>query len=326
MLRYRRALQAQFVGIGEQDDQRGGGAHQQRVDKHAHKRRHALLHGVLHVCRGMGVRGGTHAGLVGKQAACHAEAHCFAHADAGRAAQYRLRVKRRGEDVVEHRRNVAGEFEQNHNRADDVDDGHKRHHKLRDFGNAVHPAHDNQPGQHRQADAHRQRRYVEGHGYRRRDGVGLGGVADEAQRDNQRNRETSGEETRRAAADFRREPVRDVKRRAADVFAVADHAVFLRQERFGKDGGHAQNGGKPHPKHRARPAGSNCRGHAGHVARADLGGHGHRQRLKLRQRFVVFVGGIFLGKEPAEYRFECCAELGELRHAQVNAEKEADAE
>ena len=66
LLCYCRALQTQLVCIGEQDDQRGGRAHQQRVDKHAHKRRHALLHGVLHVCRGMGVRGGTHAGLVGK--------------------------------------------------------------------------------------------------------------------------------------------------------------------------------------------------------------------------------------------------------------------
>ena len=131
--------------------------------------------------------------------------------------------------------------------------------------------------------ADRQRRHVESHRYRRSNRIRLGRIADKAQRDNQRNREKARQETRRAAADFRRQAVGDIKRGAADILAVADHAVFLRQQRFGKNRRHAQNRGKPHPKHRARPAGGNRRSHARNVAGTDLGGYRHCQRLKLRQ-------------------------------------------
>ena len=138
-------------------------------------------------------------------------------------------------------------------------------------------------GERIRADADRQRRHVESHRYRRSNRIRLGCIADKAQRDNQRNREKARQKTRRAAADFRRQAVGDVKRGAADILAMADHAVFLCQQRFGKNRRHAQNRGKPHPKHRARPAGGNRRGHARDVAGTDLGGYRHCQRLKLRQ-------------------------------------------
>ena len=63
--------------------------------------------------------------------------------------------------------------------------------------------------------------------------------------------------------------MRNVERGAADVFAVADDAVFLREQGFGENRGHPQNGGKPHPENRTRPACGNGGCHAGDVARAD---------------------------------------------------------
>ena len=117
--------------------------------------------------------------------------------------------------------------------------------------------------------------------------------------------------------------MRDVERGTADVFAVADDAVFLRQQRFGKNRAHAQKGRHPHPKNCARPARHNRRCHACHVARADLRRNRHRQRLKLRQRLRVF---FLFGKQAAEHRFKRRAKLGDLWRAQVNGEKQPDAD
>ena len=105
---------------------------------------------------------------------------------------------------------------------------------MRDTGNAVDAADDDQAGEYCQSNADSHRRNIESQIHGRSDGVGLGRVTDETQRDNQGDGEKAGQETRRATADFRGQAVRDVKRRAADVFSVADHAVFLRQNGFCK--------------------------------------------------------------------------------------------
>ena len=115
----------------------------------------------------------------------------------------------------------------------------------------------------------------------------------------------------------------DVERGAADVFAVADDAVFLREQGFGENRGHPQNGGKPHPKNRTRPACGNGGCHSGDVARADLGGDGNGECLELRQRFIVFV---FFGKQAAKDGFETFAKFGNLRRTQIECEKQADAQ
>ena len=115
----------------------------------------------------------------------------------------------------------------------------------------------------------------------------------------------------------------DVERGAADVFAVANHAVFLRQNGFGKNCAHAQKGGNPHPKNCAWPARNNRRCHACHVACANLRRNCHRQRLKLRQRLRVF---FLFGKQAAEHRFKRRAKFGDLRRAQVNGEKQPNAD
>ena len=196
---------------------------------------------------------------------------------------------------------------------------------MRDTGNAVDAADDNQAGEygHGNTDCHRRNIKSQIHG--RGDGVGLGRVADETQRDNQGDGEKAGQEPRRTPADFRGQAVRDVKRRAADVFAVADHAVFLRQNGFCKNGRHTQNGRQPHPKNGTRAAGGNRSGYAGNVTGTDLRGNRHGKRLELRQGFA-FVVFVFFTEQAAENGFETRPQFGHLRRAQVQGKKQADAD
>ena len=85
-LGHRRALFAGKVGIGQEDNQCGGGADQDGVDEDADKCRQALLNRVVHVGGSVRVRSRTHTRFVGKQAACHAETDGFAHTDTRCAA------------------------------------------------------------------------------------------------------------------------------------------------------------------------------------------------------------------------------------------------
>ena len=62
---------------------------------------------------------------------------------------------------MEHRDNVVGEFEQNNHGTQDVNHRHKRHDKLRDTGNAVDTADDDQAGEYRQSNADSHRRNIE---------------------------------------------------------------------------------------------------------------------------------------------------------------------
>ena len=276
-----------------------------------------------HIGGGVRVRRGAHARLVGKQAPRHAIAHRLFHADARCAAEHRLRVKGSLKNMAHHRARIIGILKQNHQRAQNINHRHKRHHKLREVGDAVDAADKNRACRRRQHQAHGDFRQPERDMNRARNGIRLRGVADKAQRDNQRDGKKARQKTRLAAPDFFGQTVGDVKRGAADVFAVANHAVFLRQQRFGKNRAHAQKSGNPHPKNRARPARHNRRCHARHVARADLRRNRHRQGLKLRQRLRVF---FFLGKQAAEHRFKRRAKLGDLRRTQVNGEKQPDAD
>ena len=191
------------IGIGQQDNQRGCRADHQRIDKNTDKCSHTLLYRVFDVGGRMSVWGRTHTGFIGKQAACHTEADCLAHTDTGRTAQYGFRIEGSDKNIVEHRNDVVGEFEQNNHRAQNVNHRHKRHDKLRDTGNAVDAADDDQAGEYSQSNADSHRRNIESQIHGRGDGVGLGRITDETQRDNQGDGEKAGQETRRATADFR---------------------------------------------------------------------------------------------------------------------------
>ena len=184
--------------------------------------------------------------------------------------------------MVEHRHNMVGKFKQDNDGAQNINNRHKRHDKLGNIGNTVYTADDNHAGKDGKHNAHRQRRHTKRNINCRSNGIGLCRITDKAQCDNQRNGKETGQKTRRAATDFRSQAVRNIKRRSADIFAVADHPIFLREQGFGKNRGHPQSSGNPHPKNRSRPACGDSGRHAGDIARTDLRGYGNRKRLKLR--------------------------------------------
>ena len=108
------------------------------------------------------------------------------------------------------------------------------------------------------------------------DRVGLYHVAHKAQGHDDRHRK----EARQKAAEPALEPRFYVVDRTAGHLAVHRLFVGLGQRCLRKDGRHAEKGGEPHPKNRARAAGGNGRGRARDIAGAHLGRHCGRQRLE----------------------------------------------
>ena len=94
--------------------------------------------------------------------------------------------------MVEHRYDVVGEFKQDNDRTQNIDNRHKRHDELGDVGDAVYAADDNHARKDGEGDAYCQCRYVKGDGNGGGDGVCLRGVTDKTQCDNQ----GDGEEAR----------------------------------------------------------------------------------------------------------------------------------
>ena len=194
------------VGIGQQDNQRGCRADHQRIDKNTDKRGHTLLHRVFDVGGRVSVRGRNpyrphwKTGRVPRRS--------------GLPRAYRYRPHRPiplpGLAATKIPRNIgimwSENLKQNNHGTQDVNYRHKRHDKLRDTGNAVDTADDDQAGEYRQSNADSHRRNIESQIHGRGDGIGLGCVADETQRDNQGDGEKAGQETRRATADFRVRP------------------------------------------------------------------------------------------------------------------------
>mgnify|MGYP006896725738 CR=1 FL=1 len=117
-----------------------------------------------------------------------------------------------------------------------------------------------------------------------RDGVRLNGVADAAERDDDGDREEDGE-----GLEFLAEPLRDVVGRTANDVAVGVMAlVGLREDGFGEDRRHPEEGRDPKPEERARAARNEGRGGTRDVAGTHLRGDGGGERLEgTHSRFVA---------------------------------------
>ncbi len=113
-------------------------------------------------------------------------------------------------------------------------------------------------------------------------------------------------EQRRDAEERRERPpspaeaLADHVHRTALEMAVAVIAAIEDAGRAGEElGGDAEDGGDPHPEHRAGSAGVDRHGHAGDVAEADRGRERARQRLEVRDVAVV-VGVVVATGEQRE--------------------------
>ena len=268
----------------------------------------------------MGVGGGPHARLIGKQAAGHAEAHGFLHRDAGCTTQHCSRVKSRHKNAGDHPRQAAPVAGQNDQAAADVQQRHHRHQFFGHRHNALHPAQKDEPGHQRHRNAHHDFRCAEGVVHGVADGVGLHHIAHEPQRQNERR----GEKARQHLAESVRERRPDVIGRATHGLAVfIGGAELLCQNGLGVVGGHAKEGTHPHPEHRTRAAGDNGRGRTRNGAGAHLPRHRCSQCLKAAHALMV---GLFAPQgQAAQREFQPLAQLAHLHKPQPNGKIHAGA-
>lgn len=286
------------VLVGDQNHQRGGGAHQQGIDIDRERLHQALLRRVLGFGSGGSVGAGALPRFVRVHAALDAPADGRAHAGLGRE---RIREDQReyGGQLVD----IHGDDDQ---RQHDVAEGHERHHVLGKLGDALDAA-KNDDAQYQQD--HRQAGQLVG-ADAAHEGVDHGAVAkDLGDRVTDRVGLHAGQED--AAGNHRRdgkqraqpgpaEAAREEVGGAATVLAVLFDLVQLAQRRFGIGRAGAQEGDRPHPEHRAGAAETDGGGHAGDIAHANPAGQGHGQGLERRDAGI----GVTLLEQQAQHFLE----------------------
>ncbi len=288
------------------------------VEEESADRDKALLDRVVNPRDGVRVRGRAHSGLIGEESSCDAVAHRLLNRRADDAARSRGGVERADEDALYSGNELVKVDEDDDEASDNVDKRHYGHdllggrrdapdaadeHKCRDGGNDY--SGDNG-------------RNVKGLGEGARDGVRLHHVADEAERDDHR----AGEEYCERLA---MEAVRYVIGRASgDVAGVVLRLEELREHRLGEDGGHAEEGGNPHPENRARAAhGNRCRG-SRDVAGSDL--RGDRGSERLERGHAALSCPLAVEARAREGELDRCDELPDLDEAEAQREVDADAD
>ena len=315
-----RAGAAGVPHAGDDDDKRRAGEHHEGVDEHAHHGHHALIVGVGHLGKSMGMGRGTHTGFVGEEAAGHAVAHGFAHGDAECAAAGGLRIEGHDENGLEGAGQGGNVGEDDDEAAADVQKRHERHELFHDPGNALCAAEEDGGGNERHNDAHEHGGNSEGGAEGRAYGVGLHHVAHEAEGED----DGHGEEGGKGPAEGSGEGCADIVGRSADGFAALVGAlVLLGQHGFGIVGGHAEEGAEPHPENGARAACGDGRGRARNVARAHLRGHGGGQRLE--GAHAGMVGAFAVQGNIAEQTAEGEGKFTKLDETQADGIKNARA-
>ena len=309
---------ARVEHAGGQDDHCGQRQNDKGVDEYRNDSDFALILRTLYLCQCVCVRGGTHAGLVGEQAACNAVAHCLAYRDADCAAEDGLRVKRRNEDGLERRDDCRVVEAENDNAACHIEQRHDRDDLLGNGSDTADAAEEDERRDECADDADRDLRCAERRLERYADRVCLHHVAGEAEREDDGNREETGEKLAETAL----KTCADVVDRAAGhVTALIGGLVLLRKDRLAVDGGHTEESGEPHPENRARAAGVKCGSRARDVAGADLRRDSGRQRLK--RAHAVRARLFTVERKVAEQMLPAGAELADLDKARADGKHDA---
>lgn len=266
---------------GGQDGEDRQVKHDKGVDKDADHSRQSLLMGSFHGGAGVGVRGGAHTGLIGEQAAGHAEPHCVADGNAGRAAHDGGRLERahknHAECFGEH-----GDVASNDNQAaHDIDAGHDGNQLLHYGGQSCSASDKDEGGDDCQHHAHSHRRDVDVSGgedlrERRADGIGLYHIAHEAQGQYDKD----SEHCRQYFAETAFERGLDIVDGSAGDFAVFRGTEVLGQRGLRVDRGHAEEGAEPHPEDGSRTAAHQSGSRACQIAGPHLGGDGSGHGLE----------------------------------------------
>ena len=107
--------------------------------------------GMLDLCHGVGVRGRTHTGLIGEQAALDALADGGLQGVAQAAADDGVGEEGILEDHADGLRQIGQAQDEQDQPADQIQNGHDGHELFRDSGHAVHAAEEDDRGQDRNA-------------------------------------------------------------------------------------------------------------------------------------------------------------------------------
>ncbi len=197
-----------------------------------------------------------------------------------------------------------------HHQAAQQEDGrHDRDHLLRDRGQTLYAAQEDEGADDHQHDAHHPGWDAESGLEGGADGVGLDHAAHEAQGQD----DGHGEETSQELAESALEGGGDVVHRSAVNIAVLVYLAGLDgQSGLSVDGGHAEEGDDPHPEDGPRSAGEDGAGGAHDVAGAHLGGDGGGQGLEGAHA----AGMLFAPQgQVAEYLPHALAEAAHLNEA-----------
>ena len=268
-------------GIEAPDDQHDAGdaADDQGVEEGARHGDQRLPAGVIGLGRGSRNGCRTHAGLVGEDAA----RHTVANGGTDGAPHHGVQPEGRTADEFDSRNDPVVMEEDDGEPAQHVDDGHERHDERGGLGNALDAAqhHDgSQDGQRRAGDPGIDvEAGLDGLGHR----VGLHRAADaEGGQHAKQGKQHRQPLDAQAALDV-------VHGAAAHLPLVVGDAVLDGQHGLAVLGGHAEEGGDPHPEDGARATGDDGRGHAGDVAGTDGGRERRHQRPEVADVALVVL-------------------------------------
>ena len=265
----------------------------------------------------MCVRGGAHAGFIGKKTSGNAVANGFLQTRANDAARRCRRIECADDDLLESRQDHVVVAEDDGERAQDVHHSHERHHLFGKARDTAHAADEDEAGNGKDENAGSPLRNLKGFVEAVGNGVGLNHVADEAERDDDRD----GKEGRKGLVV---EAAADIEGRAAHNLAVCVTSTeHLSERSLGKNCSHAEESGKPHPEDGAGTAHGNGRGNAGEVAGADL--CGNRSGERLEGTHTVLARLIAKECDAAEDLAEGLSEAADLNETQLDGEINASA-
>ena len=309
------------LGIkGGDDDERVEGQDDEGVDEHADHGNNALIVRAVNIREGVGVRGGAHTGLVGEQAALGTLGDRGLDGVAEAAADDGLRCEGILEDHADGGGDVLDADDQDDQAAEQEDSRHDGDDLLRDGGEALYAAKEDERADRDEDDTDDPGGNAEGGLHRGADGVGLHHAAEEAECQRDGDGEEAGEELAEAALKGRRDVV---DRTALDVAVLFDDAGLLGERRFRVDRGHAEKGDDPHPEDGAGAAGQDRAGRADDVARTDLSGDGGGERLERAHAAVMLLAAQ---RQVAEHAVPALLEAADLNEAGLDGVPQADAD
>ena len=307
------------VHVGGDDDERGGGAHEQGVDVHGEGLHEALLGRVGHLGGGSVVRAGALTGLVGVDAALHAPLD----GQADDRAVDGVHAEGAGEDLTEHVGDLVEVHEEHQQRREDVEDRHRRDHVGGEHGDALDAADHDEGQQDDHADGGGPGGDAPGAVHRGGEAVGLHAGQEEAhgedRGDGEQDAEGEGETGCLVSVGLL-----EVVGRATAVLTGVRVLLLVDLSQGGLDErrGRAEEGHGPHPEHGAGAAEGDRGGHTTDVAHAHAVGERHHQRLERGGA----VGGLLTADELLDHVGKAAQlhEPGADREVQAGEETQGD--